>query len=402
MDTSTAWCARPGRHATPPATRSPARPSSTSSTTPGSRRAAATASRGASALVEDRAVRQRMAELMQPVWDGYVARLQLGITPYNVVDDTEPETVAHAAYALIDGIATVPVVLAVAADLRRIALMDSAVGRVPMTGGASIYPFCWSILLAARARGLGGVLTTFLSRAEPAAAPGARPARRPRARCDDLPRRPAPAGHEAAPGAGRLVRDARPLRRSPASHAPDRASARGGRTCARRRRTAAGCSNAAKWPPLSCSLHSRMSVKRRSAQRRDGAKISAGKIDIPDGTSIGVAPPERVEALPVEATRRRAGAGQPVVHDVVEEPVARHGVLGMAVVVGPRPELLDDPRRLRGRRVDEAVAERLRAGRLLRRVAHPPLAVLLEPGERRLLGLGQLARVLARARPTPC
>ena len=61
-------------------------------------------------------------------------------------------------------------VLAVAADLNLIALMDGNLDRPPITGGASIHPFCWSILLAARARGLGGVLTTFLSRAEPAAA----------------------------------------------------------------------------------------------------------------------------------------------------------------------------------------------------------------------------------------
>ena len=37
--------------------------------------------------------------------------------------------------------------------------------------GASIYPFCWNVLLAARERGLGGVLTTFLSRVEPESAP---------------------------------------------------------------------------------------------------------------------------------------------------------------------------------------------------------------------------------------
>ncbi len=49
--------------------------------------------------------------------------------------------------------------------------MDGSLERIPMTGGASIYPFCWSILLAAHRRGLGGVLTTFLSRVEPAAAP---------------------------------------------------------------------------------------------------------------------------------------------------------------------------------------------------------------------------------------
>ena len=62
-------------------------------------------------------------------------------------------------------------VLVVAADLGKVALMDGMLDRPPLTGGASIYPFCWNLLLAARARGLGGVMTTFLSRVEPAAAP---------------------------------------------------------------------------------------------------------------------------------------------------------------------------------------------------------------------------------------
>ena len=76
----------------------------------------------------------------------------------------------HAANDLLDHVETVPVVLAVAADLRKIALMDGQLERAAVTGGASIYPFCWSILLAARSRGLGGVMTTFLSRVEPQAA----------------------------------------------------------------------------------------------------------------------------------------------------------------------------------------------------------------------------------------
>lgn len=63
-----------------------------------------------------------------------------------------------------------PVVLAVAANLHDIAIMDGNLDRPPVVGGASIYPFCWSIILAARAHGLGGVMTTFLSRAEVAAA----------------------------------------------------------------------------------------------------------------------------------------------------------------------------------------------------------------------------------------
>jgi len=123
------------------------------------------------ALVEDGPLRRRLAALMQPVWDDYVARTALGVTPFNVVDDVEPEHVEHAANPLLDELDTAPAVLAVAANLSGIALMDGDVGRVPMTGGASIYPFCWSVLLAAHGRGLGGVLTTFLSRAEPDAAP---------------------------------------------------------------------------------------------------------------------------------------------------------------------------------------------------------------------------------------
>jgi nitroreductase len=121
-------------------------------------------------VVRDSAVRGRLGELMRPVWHDYVARAALGVTPYNCVDDRPPARVVPVPLPLLDDITVAPVVLAVAADLRKIALMDSGLDRPPLTGGASIYPFCWSILLAARARGLGGVITTVLSRAEPAAA----------------------------------------------------------------------------------------------------------------------------------------------------------------------------------------------------------------------------------------
>jgi nitroreductase len=113
-----------------------------------------------------------MAQLMQPVWHAYVGAAAVAgdRAPFAFGLDSVAAPVV-APNALIDQIETVPVVLAVAADLQRIALMDGNLDRPALTGGASIYPFCWSILLAARARGLGGVITTFLSRAEPAAAP---------------------------------------------------------------------------------------------------------------------------------------------------------------------------------------------------------------------------------------
>jgi nitroreductase len=122
-------------------------------------------------VVKDPAIRRKLADLMTDVWQEYLG------------DGADPSRApfafglsagagrVEAPNPLLDHVEQVPAVLVVAADLNRIALMDANTDRPPITGGASIYPFCWSILLAARARGLGGVLTTFLSRAEPEAAP---------------------------------------------------------------------------------------------------------------------------------------------------------------------------------------------------------------------------------------
>jgi hypothetical protein len=112
-----------------------------------------------------------MAALMRPVWEEYQGAQAAGKRAFAFGRSTgdAPRAVPN---PVIDHIESIPVVLAVAADLGKIAIMDgNAPQRPPVVGGASIYPFCWSILLAARMHGLGGVLTTFLSRAEQAAAP---------------------------------------------------------------------------------------------------------------------------------------------------------------------------------------------------------------------------------------
>ena len=123
------------------------------------------------AVVADAQVRRQLADLMSTVWYEYLGESQ-GTTgaPFAFGRSTGATPVV-APNSLLDSIEQVPVVLAIAADLDKIALMDGDADRPPITGGASVYPFCWSILLAARARGLGGVMTTFLSRAEPVAAP---------------------------------------------------------------------------------------------------------------------------------------------------------------------------------------------------------------------------------------
>jgi nitroreductase len=123
------------------------------------------------AVVEDLLLRRQLAALMRPVWDEYVAAAATGQTPFNAVTFGPTPTMIPRGQPneLLDRIEHIPVVLVVAADLERIALMDGQLERPPITGGASVYPFCWSVLLAAREHGLGGVMTTFLSRVEQAA-----------------------------------------------------------------------------------------------------------------------------------------------------------------------------------------------------------------------------------------
>ena len=123
------------------------------------------------AVVTDPAIRRQLAGLMQPIWDEYVVATRAGQVPFNAVDYQRVYSAPHIPNPLLDRIESIPVMLAVAADLRRIVAADADLGRATVVPGASIYPFCWNVLLAARSRGLGGVLTTFLSRAEPSANP---------------------------------------------------------------------------------------------------------------------------------------------------------------------------------------------------------------------------------------
>jgi nitroreductase len=123
------------------------------------------------AVVRDVAIRRALADLMRPVWNEYVAASRAGEVPFNSISYTPPEDAPPAPNPLLDRIEMIPAVLAVAADQRRIVAADGNLDRMPIVPGASVYPFCWTVLLSARAHGLGGVMTTFLSRAEPQAAP---------------------------------------------------------------------------------------------------------------------------------------------------------------------------------------------------------------------------------------
>ena len=131
-------------------------------------------------VVKDHAIRAQLRDLYLPGWYEYLAQAAAGLTPWAVVTDRTLEQqsiegapgLAEAAAAGEGGFAEhldrVPVLLVLLADLARLATVDRDADHYTMVGGASVYPFAWSILLAARHEGLAGVMTTMLNRQEEA------------------------------------------------------------------------------------------------------------------------------------------------------------------------------------------------------------------------------------------
>ena len=128
-------------------------------------------------VVKDPAVRTRLRDLYLPGWADYLTMSAAGLRPWAPVNDPRAEAAAlavaseqAAALAVAGGLAAhldeAPVLLALFADLSALAAVDRDLDRYSFAGGASIYPFAWNVLLAARAEGLGGVITTMLIREE--------------------------------------------------------------------------------------------------------------------------------------------------------------------------------------------------------------------------------------------
>ena len=122
-------------------------------------------------IIRDDEKRNALGPLISPVMLRYRAMVAAGENPYNTiepssvtVEDTEDKEMPE---AFLNQFTQAPVLLLILVDLKVVASMDYELDRVGVISGASIYPFAWNILLAARNEGLGGTLTTFLSASEP-------------------------------------------------------------------------------------------------------------------------------------------------------------------------------------------------------------------------------------------
>jgi nitroreductase len=124
-------------------------------------------------VVRDAETRRRLRDIYLLGWYPYLAMGAAGLVPWApVTDRAAEESALEGAAALAAQAASgpggfaehldeVPVLLVVLTDLRALAAVDRDLERYSFVGGASVYPFAWSVLLAARAEGLSGVMTTM-------------------------------------------------------------------------------------------------------------------------------------------------------------------------------------------------------------------------------------------------
>ena len=124
-------------------------------------------------VVREADKRRALVDLIKPTMRRYLAQVAAGESPWNTILPTKVDDAQLAATEvpgwILNNVLKAPLLLLVAVDLRVVASFDAELPRVGVISGASIYPFVWNILLAARNEGLGGTLTTFLAPAEEAA-----------------------------------------------------------------------------------------------------------------------------------------------------------------------------------------------------------------------------------------
>lgn len=122
-------------------------------------------------VVRDQTTKDRLGELAEPAAKRYVAQIQAGESPWNSYTPTRvtPELIeaTEAAPMLTEPVKNASVVLVFVVDLKVVASMDQNLDRIGIISGASIYPFVWNVLMAARQAGFGGTITTLACAQEP-------------------------------------------------------------------------------------------------------------------------------------------------------------------------------------------------------------------------------------------
>ena len=122
-------------------------------------------------VVRDPETRAALPDIIAPTMQRYIAQAKAGEAPWNTINPTalskEEIAATEVPEAMIQALTQAPVLLFVFVDLAVVASFDQHLDRVGVISGASVYPFVWNILLAARNEGYGGTPTTFAAGGEP-------------------------------------------------------------------------------------------------------------------------------------------------------------------------------------------------------------------------------------------
>ena len=118
-------------------------------------------------VVQDTGTKRKLGEIYSREWATYVDFNMANVK--NAPQQVQDRVAAGLAVGttLAENLHEVPVVVMFVHDSRLIYVTDNNLNRTSVVGGASLYPAVQNLLTAARAEGLGGVLTTLIARSEP-------------------------------------------------------------------------------------------------------------------------------------------------------------------------------------------------------------------------------------------
>jgi len=122
-------------------------------------------------IVRERQTKEALAELTIPAAQKYAAQKKAGENPWNTIIPSSVDMEIIDSTPVPDHLTktylNAALVLIACVDLTVVASLDQGLNRIGVVSGASIYPFVWNILLAARNEGYGGRITTLAISKEP-------------------------------------------------------------------------------------------------------------------------------------------------------------------------------------------------------------------------------------------
>lgn len=118
-------------------------------------------------LVKDAEKKKRLGELYAEQWEIFAKGYQANVDGLPEADQAQEQRNLNAGNYLAEHFHEAPAIAIFCFNPKMMAITDIKLDRVSVVGGGSVYTAVQNLLLAARAEGLGCVLTTLLCICEP-------------------------------------------------------------------------------------------------------------------------------------------------------------------------------------------------------------------------------------------